>query len=663
MAATPNNLSKFWQELKRRNVVRVITVYTGAAFVILSLVDMIREPFELPNWSFKLVIVILTVGLIIAVILSWIYDFHPEGGMVKTEPADKTTPEEHLRTSKGWKIASYVSFVVILGLIVLNIVSPTSKKEFFDKSVAVIPFFNESADLDNSYLIKGYRTEVHNNLCQIKELRVISLESTEQYLNQSISISEIAKDLGVGYLLSARGIILNNKIRLTVQLANASDEITWSKSYDRKTNLVEDHIQIQSEIAQLVAKEIKVIVTPEVRGHIEKVRTKDLTSFDFYQRGNEELENERWNPRALDKAKEHFNKALSYDSTYGQAYLGLATVSWRQNISTEYLSEDYQDSALILVNKALAHDKSLADAYTLRGDYFSVKGYFEQAQKEYDTALSIKPNSWETYWSKYEMYSNIDQVAAIENLHMAIKLNRGSLIPISWVYFGRELAKAGIIEIGRAFLQKGYELNNSIKITRYFADIEALAGNWEEAVRLYKEYRLENHSDPIRLYELGCYCGFLEQHKESQAYLEQWLASLDETLYHDNQYSGMHRLGYAYWRNNQFDDAKQYFDLQMEYCNRILELDLPDFDHHAAYYDKAAIYAFIGETDKALENLKLFNQQKVILSWWYQLIKIDPLFDSLQDEPEFQQIVRDVEVKYQAEHKRVMNWLQENDML
>ena len=78
----PNKLSRFWQELNRRNVVRVITVYTGAAFVILSLVDMIREPFELPNWSFKLIVVILSIGLIIAVILSWIYDINPEGGMV-----------------------------------------------------------------------------------------------------------------------------------------------------------------------------------------------------------------------------------------------------------------------------------------------------------------------------------------------------------------------------------------------------------------------------------------------------------------------------------------------------------------------------------------------------------------------------------------------------
>ena len=76
----PNKLSQFWQELKRRNEVRVVTVYAGAAFVILS----------------------------------WIYDIHPEGGLVKTEPADKIKPEDITKSSNGWKIASYISFMGIV---------------------------------------------------------------------------------------------------------------------------------------------------------------------------------------------------------------------------------------------------------------------------------------------------------------------------------------------------------------------------------------------------------------------------------------------------------------------------------------------------------------------------------------------------------------------
>ena len=80
MPSSPNKLSQFWKELKRRNVVRVITVYAGAAFVIMELVDIIEEPLKLPSWLLPVVIVLLSVGFIIAVILSWIYDIHPEEG-------------------------------------------------------------------------------------------------------------------------------------------------------------------------------------------------------------------------------------------------------------------------------------------------------------------------------------------------------------------------------------------------------------------------------------------------------------------------------------------------------------------------------------------------------------------------------------------------------
>jgi hypothetical protein len=84
----------FWQELKCRKVVRVITVYAAAAFVILELVSIIVEPLKLPEWLLPVVIVLLCVGFIITVIVSWIYDIHPEGGIVKTEPVHKVKEEE-----------------------------------------------------------------------------------------------------------------------------------------------------------------------------------------------------------------------------------------------------------------------------------------------------------------------------------------------------------------------------------------------------------------------------------------------------------------------------------------------------------------------------------------------------------------------------------------
>ena len=139
MSKSPNKLSQFWQELKRRKVTRTITVYAAAAFVILELTDIVAPSLGLPDWTPNLIIILLIVGFIIAVILSWIYDLHPEGGIVKTEPAEKVKAEDMPKSSNSWKIASYISFVVIVGLIVLNIIPRSNNKKILEKSIAVLP--------------------------------------------------------------------------------------------------------------------------------------------------------------------------------------------------------------------------------------------------------------------------------------------------------------------------------------------------------------------------------------------------------------------------------------------------------------------------------------------------------------------------------------------
>jgi hypothetical protein len=156
----------FFQELKRRKVIRVIIVYAAAAFVILELVSIIAEPFGLPDWTINLVFVLLVIGLLITIILSWIYDITPEG-IEKTKPAHGISDAEKPSTSNGWKIASYVSFALIAGLIVFHILSRSSRSyrmDGLDKSIAVLPFINDSPDETKMYFINGtmeakYRAE------------------------------------------------------------------------------------------------------------------------------------------------------------------------------------------------------------------------------------------------------------------------------------------------------------------------------------------------------------------------------------------------------------------------------------------------------------------------------------------------------------------------
>jgi tetratricopeptide (TPR) repeat protein len=127
-------------------------------------------------------------------------------------------------------------------------------------------------------------------------------------------------------------------------------------------------------------------------------------------------------------------------------------------------------------------------------------------------------------------------------------------------------------------------------------------------------------------------------------------------------FGAIFRIGYAYWVNGFKEEAKSYFNTGIELHNDMLESDRFR-SNFILYFDLAAIYAFLGDKEKAFENLRLFNRSQRMPFYMIKDIKNDPMFDSIRDEPEFQQIVQDVEAKYQAEHERVRKWLEEQGML
>ena len=181
----PNKISQFWQELKRRKVVRVITVYAAAAFVILEAVDIIFPRMGFPDWTVTFVIFLIVIGFIIAVILSWIYDIHPEGGIVKTEPAHKDKEVDKPVTSKSWKVASYISFVVILVMVGILIYPKIFKVDQFSDlrndqgmiTVAVLPFDNLTGDSSLYFWQNGISEYLINKLGKSQELAVFNSQA------------------------------------------------------------------------------------------------------------------------------------------------------------------------------------------------------------------------------------------------------------------------------------------------------------------------------------------------------------------------------------------------------------------------------------------------------------------------------------------------------
>ena len=671
MASNPSRLSQFWQELKRRKVLRVITVYAAVAFVILQLVEILSPSLRLPEWTMNLILVLLIVGFIITVIVSWIYDIHPEGGIVKTEPSSKLKPKDIPKASNSWKIASYISFVVIVGLIVLNVIPRHNNSEIdeiLDKSIAILPFHNDSPDQENEYFINGTMESILNNLSKVQDLRVVSRSSVEQYRDTIPFIPDVAKKLNVSYVIEGSMQKVGNRIRLFVQLIDHNDTHLWSEQYDRVIDEVKNQLDLQSEIAQLVAREINVTITPKEKELIESEPTTSLTAYDFYQRGNEEYWKYRFdyinrNREILEKAEILFREALKYDSEYARAYAGLARVYYVKNYFEEYFTENFLDSVLILADIALSHDDQLSDAYVIKGQYYILNADYDKALEALDKAVELNPNEWMSYWAKTQLYlATLNFGKAIENYHHVIARNRGPQLPtilsnLAWSYH-----HMGFIENFRYFVEEALELAKD-STAFYIALIgsENHQGNFQQAINYLLKLYEQDSTNWWVIRNLGYNYMFARQHEESlkyyRIYLNHTIASEMLTI------NESHRVGYAFWQNGLIEEANVYLDQQLEYSLNEIKLERNPSLSGYTYYDLAGAYAFRGEKEEALKNLKTLYQKITPGFMITSYLRTDPLFDNIRDEPEFQQIVLDVEAKYQAEHEKVRQWLEENDLL
>jgi len=261
------------------------------------------------------------------------------------------------------------------------------------------------------------------------------------------------------------------------------------------------------------------------------------------------------------------------------------------------------------------------------------------------------------------LYFQDDHVKALDNSLKAASLHRGTHLP---GIYGRI---SGTLGINAGFKEKAiYYQKEAFKLTddsatyyRELAGIEQTNRNYEKAIELGKKSYAIDSTDWWVVYRLGRNLSFLGQFEESLEYMKKFDRILEtKGIFLPNQ---SYRIGYAYWVNGFKEKAYYYINSALEMLNDLIELGRYPFDEIVTFFHLAAIYAFTGENDKAYENLRLLNQKQRMPLWMVVLFKDDPMFDSIRDEPEFQQIIKDIEAKYQAEHESVRRWLEEHDML
>ena len=305
-------MSGFFEELQRRKVYRVAAAYIVAAGFLIQMASAAFPAWELPNWSLRLVIVLLLIGFPIALILAWAYDITPEG--IRGTP----TRGIHRRRNLILLVATAVILSASAGLLLL----PWAVRQKVDKSVAVLPFENLSNDPDNAYFADGIQEEVLTRLAKIAELKVISRASTQQYQSKPDNFAEIGKDLGVANILEGSVQKAGNQVRVNVHLVNAqTGSQLWAETYDRKLS---DIFVVESEIAKGIAESLQAKLTGREEQALAANPTNNPEAYDAYLRGLAFEARSNYSSDARFKAIDFYDLAVRLDPNFALAWARLS---------------------------------------------------------------------------------------------------------------------------------------------------------------------------------------------------------------------------------------------------------------------------------------------------------------------------------------------------
>src|SRR5512132_2235278 len=418
-------MSGFFEEVKRRKVYRVAAAYIIAAGFIIQIGSAVFPAWELPNWVFRSVVVLLLVGFPIALILAWAYDVTPQG--IRVTPAP-TASGSHRRRNLIILIAIGVIVSAAAGFFLL----PRASARKIEKSIAVMPFQNLSDQKENAYFADGVQDDILTNLSKIGDLKVISRVSVMSYRGDGLrNAREIGKALGVGALLEGSVRRAGNRVRVSVQLINANnDEHIWAEDYDRDLT---DVFAIQTDLAQKIAASLQAKLSPNEKERLDRQPTQNYDAYLlFIQAHDYANRSEHFLDDSL-KAEQLFEQAIKLDPKFAAAFAGLSMVE-----SSIYHSFEptpaRREKARLNADESLRLQPNLPEGHLALGfSYYYGDRDYERALAEFEIAKRDLPNQAEAYFAigaiqrrqgKWtESNANLNKAAALDPKNLSVLIN------------------------------------------------------------------------------------------------------------------------------------------------------------------------------------------------------------------------------------------------
>ena len=314
----------------------------------------------------------------------------------------------HRRPSRRANIGRTVALLFLLLAIGLSIwgyrrnSSRAADQRAFipQKSIAVLPFDNFSDDKQDTYFADGIQDDILTALSQVSDLKVISRNSVMQYRGRERNMRDIGQALGVAYLLEGSVRRAADKVRITAQLIDArTDQHVWAENYDRD---LADVFAIQSEVAQKIATQLRVNISPSEKAAIDMQPTRDMEAFDLYLQAKQLINTYPDTPNAKEtllKALRLLDEAISRDGSFALAYCWAS----RANLDLYWFDFDHTPSRLAqakaTAQKALDLAPDLGEAHLAQAmfSYHGLRNY-DLARQELVSAGSLLPNNAQIFF-------------------------------------------------------------------------------------------------------------------------------------------------------------------------------------------------------------------------------------------------------------------------
>ncbi|MEM7109443.1 MAG: helix-turn-helix domain-containing protein, partial [Bacteroidota bacterium] len=298
-----------------------------------------------------------------------------------------------------WKlILVSIAAIIVCGVVYFKTAYQSDLADL-EKSIAVLPFKNESSDSSNVYFVNGLMESTLTKLQKINDLKVISRTTSEKYRQSEKSIPEIAEELEVNYAVEGSGQKVGNLVLLNIQLIEAaSDKPIWSEQYKRE---FEDIFELQNEIAREISIAIKAVVTPQELENIRKRPTENLQAYDYFLQALDPFYS--WTPEGLNKAIALFEKAIEEDQQFAIAYANIAISYYLLDMFQE--QKQYTEKINSYSDQALLYDSKSDVSLTSKAFYYIQNREYRLALPHLQKALEYNPNSALAYRMLADFYA------------------------------------------------------------------------------------------------------------------------------------------------------------------------------------------------------------------------------------------------------------------